>query len=83
MVVEEEMFQTASHTVFLCGNDIGHGHLTRQIRVFAHIFEAPAIEWTAGDGCARTEHDILASEGELLAHVMSVNRREIAVPCGS
>ena len=83
MVVEEEMLQTACHSVFLCGNDIWHSHLTGQVRVFAHILEATTVEWAAGDGGARAEHDVLAAEGKLLAHVMSINRREVAVPCGS
>ena len=72
LIVQEEVFQTAGHTVLLCGLDIRRHHLTGQEGVFAHILEIAAIVRGACDVHARAQHDVLIAESEFLAHGIAV-----------
>ena len=72
MVVEEEMLQTASHTILLCALYVRHRHLTCKIWVLSHILEAASVERAACYCCTRTEHYVFLTIGELLTHLVAV-----------
>ncbi len=82
LVVQHEMLQTAGHPVGLGSPDVGHHHFGGQHGVLAHVLECTSVERCALDVDTGTQHDILATEGKLLADGMAIERGEVAVPGG-
>ena len=83
MIIEEEMLQTASYTILLGGNNIGHCHLTGEIGILTHIFKTTAIERATGDSGTWTKENILLSICKLLTDLISIEGGKVAVPCCS
>ena len=77
------MLEAACHSVLLCGDDIGHCHLTGEIGILTHIFKTTTIERATGDSGTRTKENILLSICKLLADLISIEGGEVAVPCCS
>ena len=82
VVVERIVLHADCHALLLHTLDVAHCHTAREIRVFAHVLEAAAIERGATDVDARTEENGLVAIACLFADGLTITKGKIGVPGG-
>ena len=82
LIVQGEMFHAGSNPVLLYAFDIGHCHSGGQVRVFAHVFEIPAVQRRAVYVYARTQNDVFVAVQGFFAQRVSIGVGKFGVPCG-
>ena len=80
VVVQGKVFHAGSHTILLHAPDIGHYHLSGQIRVLTHILKVASVERCTVDIDTRAQQDRFVAVARLFTDTLSVKERHFGVP---
>ena len=80
VVVQCKMFYASSYSIALDPTYIRYHHLTRQIRIFAHILEVTSVQRRTIDVHTRSQQDRLITIAGLFTDAFAIKQRHIRIP---